>query len=336
VNSLRIALPDDFHAHLRQGPPLRAYVARSAANFGRFLAMPNVVPPPVDGRFLADYGAALASAIAGSGRDARVLLSFKLVPGMGPEAVYRCAEAGAVAGKYYPAGATTHSSDGIAEPGQVSRELAAMQEAGLVLAVHGEDPAAPVLGRETAFLPVLDRVVAAYPRLRVVLEHLSGAEAVAAVLDWPDRVAATITAHHLAYTIDDLLGDRLDPSFYCKPLLKSAADRSALVGAACSGSPKFFFGSDSAPHPAAAKAAGAAGVYASPAAMPILAAVFEEAGALDRLEGFCSAAGARFYGLPEPRGELLLERREWVVPGELDGVVPLAAGRTLSWTAYRT
>jgi dihydroorotase len=314
---------------------MAAYAARSAAHFGRFLVMPNVVPPPVSGAGVSDYRDSVRRAIAASGHGAVPLASFKLVPGMGRDAVLGCAAAGAVAGKYYPAGATTNSSDGVPEPGAVAEELRAMEDAGLVLSIHGEDPDSPILEREAAFLPVVDGIVGGYPRLRIVLEHLSTVAAVDAVLDWPDRVAATVTAHHLSFTIDDLAGGGLDSGFFCKPLLKTARDREALVAAAVSGSPRFFFGSDSAPHPPAAKAAGAAGSYSAPVAMSLLAAAFEEAGALDRLEGFVSGAGARFYGLETNGGRLALRREPWVVPAIIDGVASLAAGRTLSWAASR-
>jgi dihydroorotase len=335
MNELTIRLPDDFHVHARQGPSMAAYVARSAAYFGRFLLMPNVTPPLVSGGSVSDYTKAVTAAVKASGHASTPLFSFKLVPGMGRDAVLACRGAGAMVGKYYPAGATTNSSDGVPDPSTVHEELEAMQAAGMVLSIHGEDPSSPILEREEAFLPVADRIIAAYPRLRVVLEHLSTAASVEAVLRWPDRVAATITAHHLSYTIDDVLGDRLDPVYYCKPVLKSAEDRAALVRAAASGSPRFFFGSDSAPHPPAAKTAGASGSYAAPVALSLLAAVFEDSGALDRLEAFVSEHGARFYGLDVNQGRLRLRRQAWTVPSEMDGVTPLASGRTLDWTADR-
>ncbi len=318
---------------MRQGPAMAAYVARTAAHFGRFLAMPNVVPPLATAASMDDYRRALVAAVAASGLVAEPVMSFKLVPGMGRDAVFACAAAGAKAGKYYPAGATTNSSDGIPDPGSVAVELVAMEAAGLVLSVHAEDPLVPALERETAFLPTVDRLLASHPGIRIVVEHLSTATAVDAVLGWPERVAATISAHHLSYTIDDMIGDRLDPSYFCRPVLKSARDREALVLAA--GSPRFFFGSDSAPHPPAAKAGGAAGCYSAPVAMSLLAAAFEDAGRLDRLEAFVSENGARFYGLPYNQGRLALSRTPWTVPAALDGVTPLAAGRTLAWTAAR-
>jgi dihydroorotase len=335
MNELVIRLPDDFHVHARQGPAMAAYAARSAAHFGRFLAMPNVTPPLISAGSVADYAKALGMAVKASGYASLPLYSFKLVPGMGRDAVLACAEAGAIVGKYYPAGATTNSSDGVPDPSAVREELEAMQSCNLVLSIHGEDPSRPVFEREEAFLPVADRIIASYPRLRVVLEHVSSGASVEAVLRWPDRVAATMTPHHLSYTIDDVIGDRLDPVYYCKPILKSAHDRDALVRAATSGSPRFFFGSDSAPHPPAAKASGASGSYSSPVALSLLAAVFEDAGTLGRLEAFVSEHGARFYGLGLNEGRLRLRKHAWTVPAELDGVTPLSAGRTLAWTAER-
>ncbi len=306
---------------------MAAYVARTAVHFGRFLAMPNTVPPLCGNLAVADYRAAIFAAIQMCGNLTVPLVSFKLMAGMGADAVYDCAGAGASVGKYYPAGATTNSADGITDPALVDQELRAMEESGMILSIHGEDPSVADMEREAAFLPVIDRLVSRYPRLRIIMEHLSTAAAVEAVLEWPQRVAATITAHHLAFT--------LDSGYRCKPVIKTPRDRDALVQAAISGNPRFFFGSDSAPHPPAAKAAGAAGVYAAPVAMPLLASVFEAAGALDRLEGFVSLAGARFYGLRQNEGMLRLSRQEWIVPGLLDGVTPLEAGKTLAWQACR-
>jgi dihydroorotase len=351
MDKLSIRLPDDFHVHLRQGPDMAAYAARSAALFGRYLAMPNIVPPLVSGRAVADYLAALRKAVPASDEAARTvrgdppeagssiqgpLGSFKLVPGMGRQAVLDCIAAGALIGKYYPAGSTTNAADGVPDPDEVHAELDAMEEADTVLSIHAEDPTAPVMEREKYFLPRIDRILSRHPHLRIVVEHLSSAAGVAAVLAWPERVAATITAHHLAFTLDDLAGERLDPGFYCKPIVKTSTDRASLVRVACSGHPRFFFGSDSAPHSASAKAAGAAGVYSSPVALQILAGVFDEAGALDQLEGFTSVRGAAFYRLPPNDGQLVLRREDWKVPELLDGCVPLAHGRTLAWSAART
>lgn len=338
MSELRIRLPDDFHIHLRQGPALSAYTVRAAAHFGRILVMPNTVPPVADGETLTRYHNEIQAILdANAAYPCQALMTFKLLPGIRATTVLECMAAGAIAGKYYPSGATTNAHDGIVDPEQISEALATMEELGLVLSIHGEDPAAPALNREAAFLPTVDRLIQRYPRLRIVLEHLSGKEAVQAVQAWPEHVAGTITSHHLAYTIDELLGDRLNAAYFCKPLLKTASDRAALIKAACSASPKFFFGSDSAPHPLAAKSAfsAAAGCYTTPVALALLARTFEEANALDKLEHFTSSAGAAFYGLPANEGQLLLQKKAWTVPGETDGAVSPEAGRLLDWQAVR-
>jgi dihydroorotase len=211
--------------------------------------------------------------------------------------------------------------------------LDAMEERGLVLCVHGEDPEAASLDRETAFLPRVEELLRRWPRLRIVLEHLSTAEAVDFVASGPRTIAATLTAHHLLYTIDDLLGGGLNPHLFCKPVLKSAGDREALRKAAFSGSPNFFFGSDSAPHQRAKKESASApgGVYSAPTAIPALAGLFEKEGRLSDLPDFLSAFGAAFYGLAPVRGYLTLRKQAWIVPGEMDGVVPMCAGERLDW-----
>jgi dihydroorotase len=309
-----------------------AYARRHALSFGRALAMPNTVPPIASAEELASYREEIAAA---SGLVP--LMAFKLLPGMGADTVRSCAAAGAIAGKYYPAGSTTNSSDGLSDPAEAEDALAAMEEAGLALCVHAEDPAAPALEREAAFIPVLEAILAAHPALRMVVEHVSSAALLDFVLASPERVSATVTAHHLLLTLDDLIGEGLDPHLYCKPVLKPARDRDALRDAVLRGERKLFFGSDSAPHPRRAKEAAraAAGIYSSPVAVAALAGLFDSRGALPALEGFLSRRGAAFYGLGPAAGRLRLERREWVVPGEIDGVVPMLAGKTMAWTAAR-
>jgi len=321
-----------------------AYAARHAASFGRALVMPNTLPPVSSAAEIGSYRREIGAATAGVGRSGasfEALMSFKLLAGMSRATVLACAEAGAVAAKYYPAGATTNSADGIADPASVEEALTAMEDCDLVLSIHGEESAAPVMEREAAFLPRVEGILARHPRLRVVLEHISTRESLS-FLDWAERapgrsgrLAATITAHHLLFSIDDLMGSALDPHLYCKPVLKTRADRDALRDAVFSGRPRIFFGSDSAPHPRSAKEGrrAAAGIYSSPSALPALAALFEEAGRLGAgaLTPFVAAEGAAFYGLPPPRGSLELVRKEWTVPEELDGVVPMLAGATLPW-----
>jgi dihydroorotase len=311
-----------------------AYARRHALSFGRTLVMPNTLPPIASGAEVAAYRAEIERA---AGNGFAPIMAFKLLPGMGAETVRDCAEAGAIVGKYYPAGSTTNSSDGLSDPAQAVDALAAMEEAGLALCVHAEEPSAPLLEREEAFIPVLERILAAHPRLKVVVEHVSSTAMLVFVLAAPKRVAATVTAHHLLFTLDDLLGEGMNPHLYCKPILRSARDQDALREAVLRGEEKLFFGSDSAPHPRAAKEAGRApaGIYSSPTAVPALACLFESAGRLGGLEGFLSRRGASFYGLPPPAGSLGLERREWLVPEEMDGVVPMLAGKNLAWTASR-
>ena len=332
ARTIELPRPDDFHVHLRSGPAMAAYARREAAAFGRALVMPNTLPPLADASGIAAYREGVLAATAGGPR-LEPLMTFKLLPGMDAAAVKACARAGAVAGKYYPAGATTNSADGIRSPLEMEEALAAMEEEGLVLSIHGEDPSAPALEREDRFLPVVETLLARYPRLRIVLEHLSGARALAFVLSGSDRLAGTVTAHHLLFTLDDLLGEGLDPHLYCKPLVKTDRDRAALREAAFRGNRKLFFGSDSAPHPRAAKESrrAPAGIYSAPVALPALAALFSDSGAVAALRPFLCENGAAFYGLPPATGSLTLIEEPWTVPEELDGSVPLLAGKTLTW-----
>lgn len=327
----RISLPapDDFHAHLRRGPAMPAYARSHESCFGRALVMPNTVPPVASAAEVEAYRAEIAAAAPGL----RTLMCFKLIPGMGPELVRECARVGAVAGKYYPAGSTTQSADGVRDPAEILEELRAMEEAGLVLSVHAEDPLAPVLEREAAFLPVLDRIVSGFPSLKVVMEHVSSEAGLDFVLRGPERLGATVTAHHLLFTIDDVMGGAMNPHLHCKPAIKSARDRDALRDAVFRGERKLFFGSDSAPHPRSAKERGAAasGVYSSPTALCALAGLFEDEGRLEALEGFVAGRGAAFYGLGPPSGGIELEASPWIVPEEADGAVPMLAGSEMRW-----
>lgn len=332
ADELVLPRPDDFHAHFRQGAAMALYVAREAASFGRAIAMPNTLPPIAGAAEIAGYRRVLEAAVP-RGLDFLPLMTFKLLPGMDAATVRACAAAGAVAGKYYPAGATTNAADGPRNPEEVAVALDAMEEAGLVLSIHGEAPDAPAFEREARFLETVASILERWPRLKVALEHLSSAAAVDFVAAGPERLAGTITAHHLLYTADAFLGGSLNPHLFCKPIIKFAADRDALRKAAFSGSPKFFFGSDTAPHPRAAKESGSApgGIYSAPTAIPALAGLFERSGALPALEGFVAAFGARFYCLESPHGTLRLRREPWRVPDEIDGVVPMCAGTILDW-----
>jgi dihydroorotase len=294
--------------------------------------MPNTLPPVADAVSIAAYRGEIAGCLPAD-TDFLPLMTFKLLAGMNAKSVKECAAAGAIAGKYYPEGATTNAADGPSSPEAIAQTLDAMEEADLVLSIHGEAPEAPSLEREAAFLDTVERILARWPRLRVMLEHLSTREAVEFVASGPERLGATITAHHLLFTIDDMLGLGFNPHLFCKPILKSGADRAALREAAFSASPKFFFGSDSAPHGRTAKESALApgGIYSAPTAISALAGLFESAGALEALKPFVAGSGARFYRLPSPSGSIRLRREKWTVPFEVDGVVPMCAGTALAW-----
>lgn len=346
---IRLPRPDDFHVHLRQGPALTAYAQDHARVFGRALIMPNTLPPIRNAADLMAYRNEIKLASKPVNPQYEPLMSFK-IPSIKTLAktesvnsfIQELKTAGAIAGKLYPAGVTTNSADGVGDLEEIYPLFEAMQDAGIYLCVHGEEPDAFCLDRERAFLPRLNRVVCDFPRLKIVLEHVSTAAAVEWVSGQPDRVAASVTVQHLLHTLDDMLGGHLQPHLFCKPLLKRPEDRQAIQAAVLSASPRFFFGSDSAPHSRIAKECdcGAAGVYSAPVALPLLAEFFETADKLKLLPDFVSRFGAEFYGLPLAKDELVMVRKPWMVPNSLHdgiegfpigGVVPMAAGQELAW-----
>lgn len=317
---------------------MAAYAARHAASFGRALVMPNTSPLVASAAEIAAYRREILAATAGVfGGRFEPLMSFKLLPGMSRAAVLSCAAAGAIAGKYYPAGTTTGSENGVADPASVDEALDAMQEAGLVLCMHGELPGAPALEREAAFLPVLETILGRHTRLRIVMEHISTLESLEFLRRAPRRVGATVTVHHLLCTLEDLLGAELDSRFFCRPILKERRHADALRDAVLRGEPRLFFGSDSAPHPLQAKSGRRppAGIYGAPSALPALAGFFETEGRLGSLSSFVARSGAEFYGLAPSRGTIELLRAPWTVPEELDGAPPFLSGRTLGWRLGR-
>jgi dihydroorotase len=330
---IELRVPDDFHIHLRQGEALADYASDIAQTFARGIAMPNLVPPIVSPTDVETY----ASAIRSAAPNFTPLMTFKVLPRIQPSSVAELQAAGAVAGKLYPVGVTTNAEDGVSDPRQVYGLFEAMQESELLLLIHGEKPGTFSLDREAAFVPELRDIVRNFPRLRVVLEHVSSAAAVEAVKELPDTVAATITVHHLYLTLDDVVGGSLQPHHFCKPIAKRPSDRSGLLEAALSGNPKFFFGSDSAPHRREDKecADGCAGIYTAPVAYPLLAELFLEHADERKLEDFTSRFGAEFYGLPLNEGRVRLSERRWRVPLEYHGVVPFRAGAELEWQAER-
>lgn len=329
MTSFTFRKPDDMHIHFRQGKMLDAYARTAAQSFARCLVMPNTMPPIATAEELSSYGRTITAAAPGF----VPLLTFKVLGGRQAEQVSQLKAAGAVAGKLYPRGATTNAEDGVAVIEEAYPVFEAMQDESLVLCVHAEEPSAPVLERERAFLPALQRIVSRFPRLRLVVEHVSSADAVAFVQSMPETVAATVTVHHLLLTLDDLLGEKLAPHLFCKPVVKFDSDRSAICAAVLGGDSKFFFGSDSAPHPQASKesGAGAAGVYSAPTAVPLLIDFFESHGELRKLEAFTSGFGSAFYRLPVNDSRVTYEKSAWEVPASVDGAVPLWAGRMLAW-----
>lgn len=337
--TLSIRRPDDWHVHLRDGDAMASAVRATARQFARAIVMPNLEPPVVAVEQAAAYRDRILAAARGS--DFEPLMTLYLTDDTPAAEIARAARAGYVkAVKYYPAGATTHSAAGVTDIRKCFAVLDAMQEAAMPLLVHGEvtDPDVDVFDREAVFLDrVLAPLLVRFPRLKVVVEHITTREAVAFVESAPANVAATITAHHLLLNRNAVFAGGIRPHHYCLPVLKREPHRRAVAKAATSGNPKFFLGSDTAPHGRAAKecACGAAGIYTAHAALEFYAEAFEAAGALDRMEAFASHFGADFYGLPRNAGLVTLERVEWEVPREYpfgtETVVPLRAGQKLSW-----
>ncbi len=342
MQALTIRRPDDFHLHLRDGALLRAVAGASAARFARALVMPNLQPPVRSCAEAAAYRERILAALPAH-TDFQPLAALFLHEDMTPAEVRKAAAAEHVLGvKYYPAGATTHTRAGVRRAERVYPVLEILQEVDLPLLVHAEDPApeVDVFDREEVFLErTLEPLVRHFPALRVVLEHVSTRAGVEFVRSGAERLAATITAHHLLLERNSLfLGGRLRPHHYCLPPLKRATDRAALREAATGDCPRFFLGTDSAPHPRSAKesAAGCAGIYSACAALELYAQVFEQGGRLEQLQAFASERGADFYRLPRNQGNITLERVSWTLPSALpleEGgeLIPLAAGANCPW-----
>ncbi len=337
---LTITSPDDWHLHLRDGAEMAAVVGFSARAFSRAVVMPNLAPPVTTTAQASAYRDRIVEALP-DGVVFEPLMTLYLTDLTSPREIEKAAASRMVAAvKLYPAGATTNSEAGVTDLEKAAPALAAMVDLGLPLLVHGEvtDPTVDIFDREKVFIDrVLGPIVERWPDLKVVFEHITTADAVAWVLQAPQTVAATITPHHLLYDRNAIFSGGLRPHFYCLPVLKRGHHREALVWAATSGSPRFFLGTDSAPHARHAKEAprGCAGIFSAHAALELYAEVFEAAGALDRLEAFASHHGSDFYGLPRNGGTLTLVREEWTVPevyafGDHE-VVPLRAGENVRW-----
>ncbi|MFM8246656.1 MAG: dihydroorotase [Burkholderiaceae bacterium] len=338
--TLTLTRPDDWHVHLRDGMVLADVVPHTAKQFARAIVMPNLRPPVVNTAMAAAYRDRILAAVP-DGVSFEPLMTLYLTGNTAPDEIRRAVDSGFVHGvKLYPAGATTNSDAGVTDLRHCMRTLEAMQESGLPLLIHGEvtDHTVDVFDREAVFIDrILQPLRKSLPELRVVFEHITTKDAVDYVRDAEGDIAATITAHHLMYNRNSIFQGGIRPHYYCLPILKREIHRQALVEAATSGSPRFFLGTDSAPHPKGLKehACGCAGCYTALHAMELYAEVFEDTHALDKLEGFASFFGPDFYRLPRNQTQVTLKKAEWIIPAELSlgdtTLVPLDAGRTLAW-----
>ena len=336
---LTLTRPDDWHLHLRDGAALAAVLPYTARQFGRAIVMPNLRPPVTTTALALAYRERILAARPVRA-DFEPLMTLYLTDNTPPEEIRRAKAAGVVALKLYPAGATTNSDAGVTDLRRCHATLDAMQREGLLLLVHGEvtDPEVDIFDREAVFIDrVMQPLRRDFPALKVVFEHITTQDAADYVAGSSAFSAATITAHHLLYNRNALFTGGLRPHYYCLPVLKKEHHRQALVRAATGGSPKFFLGTDSAPHAASMKEQSVcgAGCYTAPAALEMYAEAFEAAGALHRLEAFASFFGADFYGLPRNTGSVTLQRRAWTLPETLpfgDTLIkPLRGGETLNW-----
>jgi dihydroorotase len=341
VTDLTITRPDDWHVHLRDGAALQHTCADMARYFGRVIVMPNLTPPATSVAQASAYRDRILGAMSGLPRRFEPLMTLYLTDQTDAAEIQLAAASEYVhAVKLYPAGATTNSEAGVAELDSLFGTLAAMEEANLPLLVHGEvtDYNIDIFDREKVFIdrylaPIAER----FPALRIVLEHITTRDAVAFVREAGNNVAATITAHHLLFNRNDMLVGGIRPHYFCLPVLKRNIHQVELMEAATSGNPKFFLGTDSAPHSTANKenACGCAGIYSAHAALELYAEVFEQLGALDKLEGFASHFGPDFYRLPRNIDTITLRKQSWQVPDQLplgtDTLTPLRAGESVPW-----
>ena len=338
-DTLTLTKPDDWHHHLRDGAALATTVPFAARSFGRAIAMPNLSPPVTTAALAVAYRERILAHLP-PGSAFEPLMTLYLTDFTTRADVAAAADSGVVAAcKLYPKGATTNSHGGVSDVANIADALDEMEQRHLLLLVHGEATGdVDIFDREPAFLEDTFKPVARkYPNLRIVLEHASTKEAAAYILDGPPNVAATVTPQHLLFNRNDMLAGGLKPHLYCMPILKAEADRAAMAAAVTSGSPKFFLGTDSAPHEYLRKesACGCAGVFSAHAPLELYALAFERAGALDKLEGFASFHGPDFYGRPRSAETVALRREAWTVPAEYpfaEGrLVPLMHGEELPW-----
>ena len=339
ITTLRITRPDDWHLHVRDGDALYTVVPHTAAQFGRAIIMPNLRPPVTTAALAVAYKSRIQAAVP-EGMNFEPLMTLYLTDNLAADEIKHAKDAGVVAVKLYPAGATTNSDAGVTDLRKTYKTLEAMQKAGLLLLVHGEvtSPDIDLFDREAVFIDSqLIPLRRDFPELKIVFEHITTKEAAHYVRDAGAFTAATITAHHLLYNRNAIFTGGIRPHYYCLPVLKRETHRLALVDAAVSDNIRFFLGTDSAPHPAHLKehASGCAGCYTAHAAMELYAEAFEAAGALPKLETFASFNGADFYGLPRNTGTVTLQKESWTPPesfafgeGQLK---PLRSGESLAW-----
>jgi len=339
MTSLTMIRPDDWHVHLRDGASLKTTVADISRYFGRAIVMPNLVPPVTNADLAKQYHERIMA--TQPAKHFQPLMVLYLTDDTTAEDIQLAKDSGLVfAAKLYPAGATTNSSSGVTDVNNISEVLAVMQAVEMPLLIHGEvtDHDIDIFDREAVFIDtILKPLVANYPDLKIVLEHITTKNAVDFVQQANANVAATITVHHLLFNRNHMLVGGIKPHFYCLPILKRNIHQQALINAATSGSDKFFLGTDSAPHPQHAKesACGCAGSYTAHAAIELYAEAFEDAGALDKLEAFASINGPTFYNLPINEDKITLVKTSWQVPATLtfgdDHVVPIRADETITW-----
>jgi len=340
TQTLTMTRPDDWHLHVRDGAMLQAVIGHTAREFGRAIIMPNLRPPVTTVEQAAAYRERILAALPADSHF-EPLMTLYITDNMPASEIVKAKASGFVkAVKLYPAGATTNSDSGVTSFDMVMGTLEKMAELGLPLLVHGEvtDPAVDVFDREAAFIDrILEPLVNRLPQLKVVMEHITTAQAADFILSAPDNIAATVTVHHLLMNRNALFTGGIRPHHYCLPVLKRETHRARLSAAVMSGSRKFFLGTDSAPHARHTKetSCGCAGMYTAHAALPLYAEAFEAAGALDKLEAFASFNGPAFYDLPVNTSTVTLKKESWAVPAEFvagdDTLVPLRAGEQIHW-----
>ena len=347
TTEITIRQPDDFHVHLRDGDLMKRVLPYTADVFGRALVMPNLTPPILTGKHASSYQMRIMEELAGGelkkmwGQTFYPMMTIKLTGQTTPDIIKRAKSRQVVAAKLYPAGVTTNSEDGVSEFNAESlhKVFETMAEEGMVLCVHAETPNVPSLERETNFVTRhVIKWATRHPDLKIVIEHATTRRAIEIARDYPN-IACSLTVHHMLLTLDDVIGDKLDPHCFCKPIAKTEDDRQAIIDAAVSGHPSFFFGSDSAPHVVQNKhtSRAAAGCFTAPVAMQLLVQVFDERGALNMLEMFVSENGANFYGLPLNEGKIRLvkESSEVVnhdsVRDQPEALISFWEGKELQW-----